>query len=56
MKRENKFKQDLKCVKHSGRYTIDDLLIVVDLLVHNQVLPEKYKDHYLTGNWKGYKK
>ncbi|MFZ2726536.1 MAG: type II toxin-antitoxin system YafQ family toxin [Methylococcaceae bacterium] len=27
----------------------------MELLTHNQVLPEKYKDHYLTGNWKGYK-
>lgn len=51
----SQFKQDLKRIKHSGRYEIDDLLVVVDLLAQNQLLPEKYKDHHLTGNWKGYK-
>jgi mRNA interferase YafQ len=28
----SQFKQDLKRVKHSGRYKIDDLLGIVDLL------------------------
>ena len=51
----SQFKQDLKRVKNSGRYAIDDLLVVVDLLLRNQPLPEKYKDHYLTGNWKNHK-
>ncbi len=51
----SQFKQDLKRVKHSGRYEIDDLLVVVDLLAQNQMLPEKYRDHYLTGNWRGHK-
>ncbi len=51
----SQFKQDLKRVKNSGRYVIDDLLRVVDLLAKNQPLLEKYKDHNLTGNWKGHK-
>jgi mRNA interferase YafQ len=51
----SQFKQDLKRVKHSGRYEIDDLLVVVDLLAQNQMLSEKYRDHYLTGNWRGHK-
>lgn len=51
----SQFKQDLKRVKNSGRYAIDDLLVVIDLLLRNQLLPEKYKDHYLTGNWKNHK-
>ncbi len=51
----SQFKQDLKRVKNSGRYAIDDLLVVIDLLLRNQPLPEKYKDHYLTGNWKNHK-
>lgn len=28
---------------------------VVELLLDGQTLPEKYKDHQLTGNWKGYR-
>ncbi len=51
----SEFKQDLKRVKNSGRYEIDDLLAVVNLLAQNQTLSEKYKDHYLTGNWKNHK-
>jgi mRNA interferase YafQ len=51
----SQFKQDLKRVKKSGRYEIDDLLQVVDLLTQTQPLLEKHKDHNLTGNWNGYR-
>lgn len=51
----SQFKQDLKRVKHSGRYSIDDLLQVVELLSSCESLPEKYKEHNLNGNWRHYK-
>jgi mRNA interferase YafQ len=51
----SQFKQDLKRVKNSGRYVVDDLLQVLDLLAQNQPLLEKHKDHNLTSNWKGHK-
>ncbi len=51
----SQFKQDLKRVKHSGRYSIDDLLQVVELLKSGESLPEKYKEHNLHGNWQHYK-
>lgn len=51
----SQFKQDLKKVKYAGRYAIDDLLVIVDLLARNQPLPEKHREHNLGGNWKGYK-
>lgn len=51
----SQFKQDLKHVKHSRRYTIDDLLTLVELIATNQPLSEKHREHNLTGNWKGYK-
>ncbi len=47
----SQFKQDLKKVKHSNRYKIDDLLVIVDLLANDKTLAEKHKDHLLTGNW-----
>lgn len=47
----SQFKQDLKKVKHSGRYKINDLLTVVELLAADKTLAEKHKDHPLTGNW-----
>lgn len=51
----SQFKQDLKRVKHSGRYMIDDLLAIVELLANNQALSEKHREHNLAGDWKGYK-
>ncbi len=51
----SQFKQDLKRVKHSGRYSIDDLLQVVEFLKNCESLPEKYKEHNLHGNWRHYK-
>ena len=50
----SQFKHDLKKVKYAGRYAIDDLLVIVDLLARNQPLPEKHREHNLGGNWKGY--
>lgn len=46
------FKKDLKIAIKRG-YNIDLLGVVVDTLALGQVLPEKYKDHILTGNYKG---
>lgn len=51
----SQFKQDLKRLKYAGRYDIDDLLVLVDLLAKNEPLPEKHKDHSLRGNWKYYR-
>jgi len=48
----SQFKQDLKRIKYAGRYDIEDLLTVVDLLARNESLPEKYREHNLQGNWK----
>jgi mRNA interferase YafQ len=46
------FKRDLKKLKHSGRYKVEDLLLVVELLANDKPLPESYQPHDLTGNWK----
>lgn len=51
----SQFKQDLKKVKHSGRYDVGDLLAIVELLARDQPLAEKHKDHPLHGNWKNHK-
>ena len=49
-----KFKQDYKRVKKSGK-NLKLLEEVVDLLLAEQTLPEKYKDHALTGNFSGFR-
>ncbi|MDP1663657.1 MAG: type II toxin-antitoxin system YafQ family toxin [Methylobacter sp.] len=51
----SQFKQDLKKIKHSGRYKIDDLLAVVESLASNKPLPVKNQAHDLTGHWQTYK-
>ena len=47
----NQFKKDYKLIKKRG-YNIDLLKQVVQLLSEKKPLPEKYKDHYLTANYK----
>lgn len=49
-----KFKKDLKNIIKSG-YDISLLKEVVDILLQGNTLPEKYKDHHLTGNWTGHR-
>lgn len=47
-----RFKKDLKLLIKRG-YNIALLGVVVDTLAVGQKLPAKYKDHALTGNYKG---
>lgn len=48
------FKHDFKVIKKRG-YDLSLLFDVVDMLLKGEILPEKYKDHNLTGNFKGYR-
>ncbi len=50
------FRKDVKRVKRNPRHAQDInkiLLHVKDLLVESVPLPNFYRDHALTGNWKG---
>ena len=47
----NQFKKDYKSIQKRG-YDINKLKVVVQLLLEEKPLPDKYKDHYLTGNYK----
>ena len=51
---ENSFKKDIKRLKKRNKDT-NKLKIVIEKLLENQQLEAKYKDHSLTGNWKGYR-
>ena len=57
VKQTSAFKRDLKKEsKGSGwQATNQELYDVVALLASDTQLPENYKDHALTGNWKGYR-
>lgn len=51
---ENTFKKDIKRLQKRGK-NLNKLKTVIDKLLDNQELETKYKDHALSGNWKGYR-
>lgn len=54
VKPSGRFKKDLKVVAKRG-YDINLLTNVIKLLAAGSPLPEKNKDHALTGNWVSYR-
>ena len=48
------FKKDLKRLERRG-YNLDLLRTTVSFLAEQKTLPEKYKDHRLTGDYTGYR-
>ena len=50
----NRFLRDLKLAKRRG-LNMKDLIDVTDLLQEGKQLPERCRDHLLTGNYKGYR-
>lgn len=51
VKYTNLFKKDYKLIKKRG-LNLKLLQEVVDMLANEQTLSEKYKDHYLAGEYK----
>ena len=50
----SKFKKDYKLAKKRG-YNMTLLQEVVDFLASGETLPDKYRDHSLTGDYNGYR-
>ncbi len=50
----SQFRKEYKRAKNRG-FKIELLKEVVCLLADGEKLPERYKDHLLTGNWFGYR-
>jgi len=48
------FKKDYKRIKKQNK-DLSKLRIVIEQLVAGQSLGRKYRDHQLTGNWKGHR-
>lgn len=48
------FKKDYKKIKKQNK-DLSKLRVVIEKLVDRQALESKYKDHQLTGNWKGHR-
>lgn len=49
----SQFKKDLKWYKHKSA-VLDKLEDILKLLVSGEPIPEIYRPHILTGNYKGY--
>ncbi len=52
--RSTKFKRDVKRAQKQQK-KMDKLRTVLNLLIEGQSLPVKNKDHFLSGNWSGYR-
>ena len=50
----SRFKKDLRLAQ-KRRQNIEALKLVINLLCAETPLPHEYKDHPLTGNWKGHR-
>lgn len=50
----NQFKKDLKLASRRG-LNMNNLRKVINALADGQPLAEKYKDHFLTGEYKGFR-
>ncbi len=49
---QNQFRNDLKRQKRLGK-NIEDLIAAVELLAETGTLPDGYRPHILSGEWKG---
>lgn len=54
IKPSGRFKKDLKIIAKRG-YDINLLINLIKLLADGLPLPEKHRDHALTGNWLNYR-
>lgn len=54
LKYTTSIKRDVKRIEKRGK-DITKLKTVLDILSSGEILPEKYLDHALSGNYKGYR-
>jgi mRNA interferase YafQ len=47
------FKSDKKRIERSGRHNWEKMRLVVEALMNDQLLPERNRDHALTGDYVG---
>ncbi len=54
IKTTKRFDKDLKKLK-KRKYDLTSLAQIINKLSDSEILPEKYRDHYLTGDYKGFR-
>ena len=50
----NRFKKDVKLRQKQGK-DMNKLKAIFDIFIEDRPIPSKYKDHPLTGKWKGFR-
>jgi mRNA interferase YafQ len=55
IERTNQFKRDFKREKNSNPRLDDMLVPVIELLLKDEPLPERLRDHALSGPWSGFR-
>lgn len=51
---ERNFRRDFRRLQRTGR-NLDRFAVAVEALRQGEHLPEIYRDHQLTGNWRGFR-
>jgi len=57
IKLDKQFKKDIKRDQKSGQYSklnFEELKKIMDTLIDNKTIDDKYLPHQLMGNWQGY--
>ena len=52
---QTRFRKDLKRIKKSGKYQIQDLIAIVRALSEDEELAPRHRDHSLGGEWKDFR-
>jgi mRNA interferase YafQ len=55
VERTTRFKRDYKREKKSDPMVDEDLISVIEMLATDSELPDRLRDHGLTGEWKGFR-
>ena len=54
IQRSSQFRKDIRLASKQGKNLVL-LEEIIDMLADDMPLPEKHRDHALTGNWHGYR-
>ena len=54
IRQSTRFKRDVKRLQRQ-KVDLSQLQVVVEILVAQDALGEKHRDHFLIGDWKGYR-
>ncbi len=53
LKRSNKFKKDFKKLSKGSYFDVDVFVFIVEMIINTGILPAKYKNHKLQGEFIG---